>query len=710
MKGVLLWLVWLLTLAASSIAQERTTTRRPAEMAPPDTAALQEYRELIAPKLHLLAQSYGDSVVLRWAPSNAPAWRAYNRIGYIVERALVDTTESGPLRYERLTPEPLKPWTLEEWRRRSRPEQQFAAIAVQCLYGALSIPNPNTMQNFIDAASELENRFGFALFAADCDAHTANGLGLRWVDRAVRQGQVWAYRVFPARLDSVFLLDTAYVVVHITPYRPWPPVLELTAEGQDREITLRWKNFPEGGYTGFNVYRSEPGGRRTKLNTMPIVPATPRGWTQRIEPWFNDTTARWGVEYTYEVRGINPFGEEGEPAVVRASLRDRTPPPLPVLKKPILYGMTMVRLEWEIKETPDLKGFFVLKSDKPDQNWRLLHDQPLPRTQRSFLDTLADPDFPHYTVIAIDTANNFSDYLPIYVDIYDTIPPAPPTGVRGTIDTNGVVRLEWNLGTERDLLGYRVLWANDTTHEFTQRTNLVWTDTVFYDTVAINTLTEYVYYRVVAVDNRYFHSDPSPIIALKRPDVVPPVAPVFTDVRVFADRVVLTWNPSTSTDVAKHVLYRRARGDTGWTVRAELPATAQQFTDTAVVERVTYDYTLEAVDRTGLRSERALPVPARPYGTVERPPVESVRAAYDSVRGIVVVQWSYALRPTERYWYVLYRAVDDNPLQMYRTVEPPEQRFVDTELVGRGRYRYAVRVMTANGQSPLSEEQEVEVR
>ncbi|MCX8051244.1 MAG: hypothetical protein N3B17_05040 [Chlorobi bacterium] len=693
---VLVWIV-----SASAVAQETSQ---------PSDTTLESYRELLAPKLHLLAQSYGDSVVLRWAPSNAPAWRVYNRIGYIVERALIDTTESGPLRFERLTPEPLRPWTLQQWKERSRPEQQYAAIAVQCLYGALSIPQPNSVQNMLDAATELENRFGFALFAADCDAHAATGLGLRLVDRRVRLGQVWAYRVFPAQLDSVFLLDTAYLVVHIDPYRPWPPVLDLTAEGSDRFVRLNWKNFPTGGYTGFNVYRTGPDGRRVKLNNTPIVPATPRGWGRRIEPWFEDTTAQWGREYTYEVRGISPFAEEGEPATVRATLRDRTPPPMPRMKKPIIYGITMVRLEWEIADVPDLKGFVVMKSDKPDRNWRALSEQPLPATQRALLDTLADPDFPHYAVIAVDTAGNASDYLPLYVDLHDTIPPAPPTGVRGTMDSNGVVRLEWNLGTERDLMGYRVLWANDTTHEFSQRTNLVWQDTVFYDTVAVNTLTEYVYYRVVAVDNRYFHSDPSPIVAVRRPDVVPPVAPIFTDVRAYEDRVVLTWNPSTSSDVVRHVLYRRSESDTGWTVRAELSPTAQQFTDTAVVPLWTYRYTLEAIDRSGLRSERALPVQARPYGFAERAPVVDVLAQYDSSTNAVLLQWRYLQPPAERYWFVIYRAVDHHPLRMYRAVESSQLRFTDRELVGRGRYRYAVRVMTATAQSPLSDEVAVEVR
>lgn len=672
--------------------------------------AEEAYREFVAPTLRVMAQSYGDSVVLRWAPSNAPSWRAYNRIGYIVERARIDTNDTGPIVFERLTPSPRKPWTLEEWRQRTRPDQQLAAIAAQCLYGRLSIPKPNTVESILDAASELENRYGFALFAADCDAFAATGLGLRFVDRNVKVGQTWAYRIFPAYQDSLFLLDTVYHVVDVTPYKPWPPVLELSAEGSDRQITLRWKNFPMGGYTGFNVYRTGPDKRRQKLNSSPIVPATPRTWTKRIEPWFDDTTAQWGIEYTYEVRGITPFGEEGEPASITASLRDRTPPPMPVLKKPILFGMTVVRLEWDIKETPDLKGFIVMKSDKPSGDWRGLHEQPLPSNQRAFLDTLADPDLPYYAVFAIDTAGNRSNYLPMYVDIHDTIPPAPPTGVRGTIDTNGVVRLEWNLGTERDLLGYRILWANDSTHEFSQRTNLILQDTVFYDTVAINTLTEFVYYQVVAVDNRYFHSKPSATLAIKRPDVVPPISPIFTDVEAFEDKIVLKWVPSTSSDAVKQILYRRSEKEKIWNKYREFPNEVTKFTDTSVSKQVLYYYSLETIDKSGLHSPMATPVQAKPYGLPIIHTVEDFQGVFDAKINSVVLKWSYPNPPSENYWFVIYRSTDFRPLQMYKAIDGNKFSFEDRELVGRGNYRYAIRVYTYKNQSQFSNEVNIEIR
>src|SRR5262249_39935418 len=147
-----------------------------------------------------------------------------------------------------------------------------------------------------------------------------------------------------------------------------------------------------------------------------------------------------------------------------------------------------------------------------------------------FVDDSASEDFPFYLVYSVDTATNISPSLPIMASIVDTLPPMVPTGLAGTIDTNGVVHLHWHLSTERKLRGYRVLWANDISHEFTQRVNHVIEDTVFTDTVSLNTLTEYVYYEIASVSKRFGHSAPTTPLAIRRPDKVPPEASVFTGV------------------------------------------------------------------------------------------------------------------------------------------------------------------------------------
>ena len=290
------------------------------------------------------------------------------------------------------------------------------------------------------------------------------------------------------------------------------------------------------------------------------------------------------------------------------------------------------------------------------------------------------------------------------------MPPAVPVGLTGAIDTNGVVRLRWRKNPERNILGYRVLRANALDHEFTQRTNQVWRDTVFTDTVEVNTLTRFVYYKIAAVNNRYNHSATTAPLSLRRPDRVPPEAPVFSEVRASDSSVVLKWAPSTSEDVQTHNLYRRTAGQQRWTPLASLPRNAETYEDKAVQQNVMYEYQIEAQDSTGLRAMALLPVQARPYDAGVRQAPSALRASYDAAAKRVLLSWFYVPRREEKFYYVIYRAAPDAALLQYRSFVSPQPSFADADLPGAGAYVYAVKVITESGaESPLSEKISVTV-
>lgn len=660
-------------------------------------------------RLHLLAKSSADSVVLRYAPSKSGPWKAYNAIGYHIERRdITDSIRTEP--FVRLTTQPLKPWTLDEWKQRSKPEDQYAAIAVQCLYGRVSPIDPNKPTSaLLDAAAEFENKFGFALFAADNHPHAANGLGLRFVDRSAKAGNTYIYRVFAARRDSMFILDTAYIAVTVGKTDPLPPPNALRVDEGEGKVNLYWKNLGVGFYSGFHVWRKGEDGKEVQLTKIPIVAMTNSTAGKTMEPFYDDSSAGYYKKWTYTVRGVDAFGDLSEAATVTAMGRDKTPPPIPYVNKPLVVG-NKVTLTWEMKkEVPDLAGFVVERSDSMYSRYHTMTEKQLERSAKAWLDTNATSDEPYYNIMAVDTAGNISEMFPFYVEIADTLPPATPQFISGTIDTNGIVKLMWHLGKEKDLLGYRVLWANDSTHEFTQRTNLVLQDTVFFDSVSVKTLTKNIYYKIVAVDTRYFHSEPTSIVKLRRPDVLPPETPVFTNVFVTDSSVVLNWEYSRSDDVKEQILFKRKQGDKEWKELRRFPPTANAYTDAAVSKRTMFEYQLQAVDSTGLKSPLSSAVQGRPYDSGRRLPIANLQAAYDAKSNSVNLSWSYSGSIAERYWFVVYRGFDDYDMKQYRAVGPKELQFADNDLVGKGRYRYAVRVITVIGESPMSEVKELVV-
>ncbi|MBL0176358.1 MAG: hypothetical protein IPP94_14015 [Ignavibacteria bacterium] len=653
--------------------------------------------------IFVLARAAEDSVVLRWAPSTPHAWRLCNRIGYTVVRR----SASG----ERLilTPAPLKPWEPEELMkaREENPGNRFISVAALALWSDTSLMGHSDSLGLDTLAANAEKNtllHGYALFSADNDQKTATMLALRMVDRSVRRGEQYTYTVSIAEARDYRIAPGEVTVTAGAGPPAMPPPRAFTAEGLDGKIELRWEAPSEYDFTGYDVFRSEDGGTTfTKMTATPIVIL--RSDEGAVVPGgYSDTTITNYTSYTYRVQGIDAFGSSGAAAEVRVTGRDLTPPFMPFVSNPEQKGNT-ITLKWIMKEAPpDLAGFHILRSAKSDSGWRRITGAALPRSANTYTDPVPDIAEPFYVVSAIDTAGNAANSLPLYGFVIDTLPPAVPAGLTGSIDSSGVVTLRWHANRERNLLGYRVLWANALDHEFSQRTGQVWKDTVFVDTVEVNTLTSHVYYQVAAVNWNYNHSLPTIPLALERPDVVPPEAPVLSDVLASDTAVLLHWVPSGSKDLFSHELFRRVQGEREWVLIATLSRAADSYVDAKVRLGVMYEYQLEAVDSSGLRARAELPVQARPYDTGVRPAVENLNAVYDAERKAVVLDWRYSPREGDAVYYVIYRSFEDSPLLALTSAELGGARFVDTSLVGDGAYVYAVQVMTRGGaESPLSE-------
>lgn len=658
-------------------------------------------------KIMVIARADEDSVVLRWAPTTPHGWRVANRTGYVVER------RAGNGEFARLTPDTLHPWLamrfIEEMRHHQ--DNSYLGLVLNALWADSVLLEAGGLDTLEENAERNTNLFGYALFAADNDPYIADAMGLRFVDPNIKVGDHYTYRV---RLNDTreYRIDPGEVDVDVRPATKNPPPANLTARGLERRIELRWEPQQTNEYTGYIVSRSDDGGKTfSQMNKRPIVIVSASDSTVRPQGGYTDTTVINYRVYRYRVRGITAFGEPGAIAEVRAFGRDQTPPPAPQVRNPKQAGATAIRLEWEIPAlTPDLAGFVVSRGAAPDSDYRDLTKKPLPKTARQFTDKNADIAEPYYIVASIDTAGNRAGSFPLLGALIDTLPPSVPAGLRGTLDTAGVVRLYWNRNRERNILGYRVLRANAPGHEFTQLAGKVWQDTTFVDTVDMRTLTRYVYYRIAAVNLRYNHSRASSPLGLRRPDTTPPEAPVFSDVQASDSAVVLRWAPSASSDVQAHVLSRRVSPKDVWVPLATLSRETSVYADRAVMQNIMYEYRIEAVDSSGLRSPAALTVQARPFDTGVRPPVKEFAAVFNQKESAVILTWTHTPGRAEKFYFVVYRSRNGATVSRYRSVDSDRRTFVDREISGPGTYEYAVKILTWNGaESPLSERIRVRV-
>lgn len=252
--------------------------------------------------------------------------------------------------------------------------------------------------------------------------------------------------------------------------------------------------------------------------------------------------------------------------------------------------------------------------------------------------------------------------------------------------------------------GYGLDKANSAEHELSvieeafkkDKTDTSAIKIVFTDTVTLNSLTAKIYYRVKALDFNYKQSAFSEIAAVKKPDTIPPVTPVFVNVIVKEKQVELYFAPSESINVKEQVIYRKTDLAADWNILLRLTPTQKQVIDTNVKSGTTYYYTIRAMDESNLYSGYAHIVYGKPFDSGIRPPITNFVASLQDKK--VVLTWDYPSLNKEVF-FVVYKKNVKGELQQYARVTG---KTFTNKNTGKENV-YAIKALTADGgQSPLS--------
>jgi fibronectin type 3 domain-containing protein len=658
--------------------------------------------------VQLIGRAHADSIVLRWAPTSPTAWQLLNKFGYQVERytilrngKMLDQPEHVKLSTQALVPQPLAQWeALAE-------KDKYVAIAAQAIYGQsfeLTESYSSDMVQVFNAAKEQEQRFSFALLSADLSAQVARYAALGLVDKNIRPNEKYLYRVYSAAPAEVLQADTGFVYLGVEDTLALPKPVRVGAEFGNGMALLKWnKSYYENIYIAYQVERSADGKNFSPISELPITNTeAPHGY--KPEWMFKlDSLPQNGTTYYYRVKGLTPFGELGPPSDIISGKGFVPLKANPAVTAAEVANHTGIKLNWQFdKETEKLlKGFAILRASKANGMYETL--EPLvPAAQRQFTDTRAQT-VNYYKVVALSKAGEEVESFPYLAQLEDSIPPSAPTQLVGQIDSTGSVQLQWAASPEADVLGYRIYRSNFDSNEFTQLTRDPVEATRFTDKINVKTLTKNIYYKLVAVDNRQNPSSFSEVLALDRPDVLPPVSPAFSAARSTKQGIALRWNRSSSEDVAQHLLYRREGGSSNWQLIAYFADTTSQYVDKALGPGRFYEYTLLAKDKQGLESEPALPVRAKKLKDIIKPAIKNIVSRLDAEEEKVVLQWSYKEEGVKEY--VLYRARGEEGLSLYQTFEGLINQFADFEIKPGNTYRYQIKAVFGDGsESALSKE------
>lgn len=658
---------------------------------------------------YLRAKASGDSVVIRWADADHIRRAATRRAGYDLHRVEVDDQLRPVGEASRLNAEPIRPWSLDQMKARFARNDSVAAVAAQILYGNMQAAGAGSYEDFDRREADQSNRHTFALFMADLYPRVADAFGWRWVDRDVQAGKRYYYFITADTEAHGVPADTAGHWVRAGDAMLPASLQTLDHIPFDGQVYLLWNRLEaETQFTAFEIERNDgPDTPFRRLNHQPWTHSDdPRSADDDLVMLFKDTLTVNYRAYTYRVRGIDAFGDRGAWAQVDAMSKDFTPPLSPQGVHAESEGGTNVRIRWQtpVRED-DLLGFLVARSNQPDGYYTPIDSTLLPPEASEALDRAAVTwDRNYYVVSAVDTAGNVSRSVPVYAVLVDSVGPSKVTGLRAAVDTTGVVRLDWDLGNEPDLQGYNIYRANQADHAFQVLNPAPVVNAAFADSIELYSLTKSVFYKVVAYDNAGNPGTESDVLEVRKPDLVPPTAPVIHGFAVSDTSVRIVFLPSVSSDVASHVVLRRTDdGTAAWDEIGRLAATDTLFDDRGFMPGGVQWYALAAVDSAGLQSERSFPMRVKAPLSAFRWPEISLRVEDDG-DGSVRIAWQSDGPLPDGSRVVVYREVGDGGLIQVKQLPSEAGEYVDRRL-SDAPHRWALRLMLPDGRmGPLVEE------
>lgn len=685
-------------------------------------------------QIHLLARTYGDSIVLRWAPEDYVSWQYLNVVGVNIYRMpiLDGKNKDAKFRIDTLAFQ-LKPATLEQWRSLYPQSDSIAMIAMGSLYSEGGFTQEQSkhrtgeMGALLDVYEDQQLRFGMAVLASEWRRDVAKNLAMRFVDKNVKNGEKYSYIVRPAEFDSTNNLQFRAGFIQEIENKKYVPEPYEIVMGDSvvgiNQLRVWWEQTDR--FSSFDIHRRAMGENEwTKVNDNPYIMMRDINDSE-LDNFINDNV-RPGT-YEYRISGYDTYGDLIAAKNYHvATMPDLEAPRPPKLKSIVINRRNPDDLSKDIyadfyfsKDTieADFIGYKILyyqrSRDDRKAEWIELTPDLIPVNDTVWTVDVSDISSSQVTVAAYDSVQNVSYSMTHVMRVADLKAPDAPDNFRYEIIDNqaGTVRLSWT-APSLDIDYYELAFANDTTHKFMLRpmpSGFLLRDTTFVDTLAVDVNQKYIYYKIRAIDyatNEGAYTAPLQVI---RPSMIKPAEPHIDSVWVDQVKGIhMRWACSNEQQISHHVLMRRLANTKKWTTigiyngdSLRKAGNLLNITDVPeYVRRNRYEYAMESFSYAGISSGLSLVYSTRFEGErVFEWPIKLI-GNYDERNKKTKIVWEVNKNlPYKGEWYYcIYRkGPKDSRHKFLMSVKSTELLFQDNLLSAGESAEYFVRIRYKDG-------------
>jgi fibronectin type 3 domain-containing protein len=635
------------------------------------------------PTLSIIAKVEKEKVILRWMPQDFDTWQKGNQFGYQLKRQTVrrnnEIISEAPIL---LTQKPLLPLKMDYWSQLSK-KNKFASVAAKFL----TEPAPEDQES-------KDLSLAIAMLMSNTSGAISGGMALLWEDKTSKPNEQYNY------ILTIFGQDiSANCLVNMTDITKLTPPSNLYGEFQDSTVFIRWQVADSVLHSAFIVERSDDGGLSFQsIQDEPILALAEPDSLGRFLGAKSQRLPRFYQDYYYRVKAFTPFGilSESSNVVKVHGYRTRLPLPKVSHKIPPHKG---VLLSWIFPDSlnNDIRGFDILRAEKLGEKYEKLNPKRLSRQTRMFVDSLPLSEG-YYQVAVINWAYKSLPSYPEFVQLEDSIPPIKPLWKSYKVDDKGIVSLRWKANHEKDFLGYSIFRGDNPKREFSLITGSIIADSVYRDTVSLNLLNKKIYYSIVAYDKRLNSSIHADTVIIKRPDIIPPASPNFTDFVLSDSTILVSWVNSPSEDLDTTFLYRSIKADSSHSRQLlysfAVKDSTNTFTDTTALEKILYQYQLVAKDDAALLSKPAL-IELELLFTGVRRSINPINFELLEDTHTLFLEWNPPEEAVKKY--ILYRKKGNNEkMALYKIFEGKNGSFKESDIETNLQYSYRISAVFAD--------------
>ncbi|RLJ33281.1 fibronectin type 3 domain-containing protein [Chryseobacterium sp. 7] len=670
----------------------------------------------IIPHIRLKVDSKNDHISLRWAVDEPLVWQKANKIGFSLKRFTLSRDGKVLEKAEEKDLGIFKPASENEWKKMVQ-ENDNAAIVAQSLFGdGFEVEmgeKQGKLEGVVNKSQEVEQRFAYALMAADLDFKVAKLAGWAYTDTSVKSNERYLYTVSINTSEGSLLVQKGDALATVSANTELPKPLDFIGIFKDKTVTLSWEYLQlRDIYTAYFVEKAQNGGSFKPLGNLPVMNMNDNDGRQVQGMTFVDSLAQNTTEFSYRIRGKTIFGDYGPYSDIVSGAGKKSLEATPRISNVIIDEDESIKLEWEFpkEDEKNIASFELLHSETDLQNSYKVVKNKIPVSDRSLITKSLAPSN-YYKIQAVGKSGDKRESFSILAQPNDMTPPDTPLEFKGKIDTLGVAHLEWKANTEKDLEGYHIFRGIQKGDEMVRVTPQAITENHFEDKVVLENLNSKVYYYVTATDRRKNQSRPSIILELEKPDKVKPQTPVFTEYKLEDDgKITISWMRSHSDDVVAHQLFRQAKEgtDKSWKMIYETKdiQPAYTYTDKEVEADKSYTYYLLAIDKSQLKSDKSQEMTLRSSRIEALSILTNLSGAANRNKKQIELNWKINSKDVGEI--IVYRQKGTEKPTMWGTLNGA-QNFLEDKAVQTGNsYTYLIKPMLKTNQLAKTEKITIE--